>query len=79
MAQATKTPAILGQVKCPLLVLHSKGDRAASPAATEEAFPLFGSQDKKIVWYERSNHHLLWDYEEVEVKAQILDFVKPLY
>ena len=53
----------------------SRGDQAASPSRIEEAFGAIGSTDKRIVWYEDSNHHLLWDYDREAVKAEILAFV----
>jgi carboxylesterase len=69
----------LAKVTCPVLMLHSWGDRAAAPKRAEKAFEAIGSADKRAVWYEESNHHLLWDWEREEVKGEILRFLAPLY
>ncbi|MCF6286202.1 MAG: hypothetical protein L3K26_13570, partial [Candidatus Hydrogenedentes bacterium] len=60
----------------PGLVLHSQGDEAASPDASAEAYGHIASTDKQMLWYtERSNHHLLWDYDAEDVVAKIVQFL----
>jgi len=78
LGKRARQPEVLGRIRCPVLVLHSNGDRAASPRRSEKAFELIGSQDKRIVWYEDSNHHILWDYDREAAKAEIRSFLKPL-
>ena len=59
-----------------MLVLHSKGDEAASPSASATAFELLGSENKEIHWYEkRSNHLLLWDYDADDVARRVVEFL----
>lgn len=79
LGKETRDPAILARVTCPVLVLHSHGDQAASPSRSEEAFEMLGSKDKRFVWYERSNHHILWDYDREAAKQEIVDFLKPVW
>jgi len=32
------------------------------------------SQDKRLVWLERSNHHIYWDYDQDRVFDETLAF-----
>lgn len=70
-----RDPEVLGKVTCPLLLLHSRGDMAASFKAAEEAFGLMRSDKKEIRLFDRSNHHLFWDYDCDEVMEEIVKFV----
>lgn len=66
----------LRKIQCPVLLLHSRGDEAASPDSAERAFSSIGSTSKEIVWYTpRSNHHLLSDYDREDVKGRIMKFL----
>ena len=78
LGKRARDPSTLTRVSCPVLVLQSHGDQAASPGRTEKAFPHIGSQDKRIVWYEESNHHILWDFDKEAAKAEIVEFLGQL-
>ena len=69
------SPEVLGQVTCPVLLIHSHGDMAASPKATSEAFQKIGSDDKRAVWLQNSNHLIYWDFEREQVAAEIIEFI----
>lgn len=72
-------PEILGKIVCPVLVLHSEGDEAASPQASASAFALIASKDKRIRWFsKRSNHHLFWDYDAKDAVAEVIGFLEQL-
>lgn len=66
----------LSMVSCPVLVLHSEDDNAASPNAAQAAFDALGSTDKEFVWVENSDHHLFWDYEREMVYDTVIEFVE---
>ena len=66
---------ILGRITCSVLLLHSRGDEAASCKFSETAFNKLKSSDKYAVWLTRSNHHILWDYEHETVIAEIVRFL----
>jgi len=68
---------VLGKLKCPVLVVHSSGDVAASFRASCQAFELIGSPRKEGLWLTRSNHHVFWDYDREEVKQRIAAFLVP--
>ena len=65
----------LAKVSCPVLVLHGRDDQAASPRASQKAFEALGSQSKKLVWLENSDHHIFWDYDRERVVEEILQFL----
>jgi len=71
-------PAVLGRVRCPVLLIHSHGDNAASPKAAAEAFRNIGSTNKRAVWLETSNHVIYWDFEREQVAEEILRFVESI-
>jgi len=62
---------VLNQVTCPVLLIHSQGDEAASLECSEKAFNAMKSTDKHAVWLKTSNHHLFWDYERDTVMSEI--------
>jgi carboxylesterase len=73
LGRRARNPDVLGRIDCPVLVIHCRGDEAASPDATALAFESIGSDDKEIRWFtKRSNHHLLSDYDAEDAKELIL-------
>ncbi|MHC4944104.1 MAG: alpha/beta hydrolase, partial [Planctomycetota bacterium] len=75
LSEAAGSAEVLERIECPVLMLHAEGDEAASPDAALEAFDLLGSEYKTFLLYDRSNHHLFWDYDREEVKHSIADFL----
>ena len=57
-------------------MLHGRNDVAASPAAADLALIQMGSTDKRLVWLERSNHHVFWDYDAEQVMREIVEFTR---
>lgn len=70
--------ATLNKVTCPVLLLHSPGDFAASYQASENAFARLASTDKTFVTLPNSNHHIYWDNDRDQVADEIKRFVKRL-
>ncbi len=67
---------VLARVTRPVLMLHSKGDEAASPAAARLAFARIGSAEKEVFWLpEHNNHHLLWDYDGDLTADRVVEFL----
>ncbi|MFH1463380.1 MAG: alpha/beta fold hydrolase [Pseudomonadota bacterium] len=78
LGELARSPAVLGDVTAPTLILHSPSDFAASQAASAAAFPLLGSEEKRYVTMDpRNNHHLLKDWDREQAKAEILTFLAP--
>ncbi len=67
---------VLAKVTTPVLHLHAKPDRAASPKAARKAVAAMASTDKQSVWYTRSNHILLWDYDAEDVEERVVEFIR---
>jgi carboxylesterase len=64
----------LSRVTCPVLMIHSHGDIAASPKAAEHAFKAMASDKKRLLWFDRSNHHIYWDYDAEAVAKAVEAF-----
>jgi carboxylesterase len=59
----------------PLLLTYSEGDQVCDPAAMERMYGAAPSPSKRKAVFERSNHHLLHDYDRQEAIEAILDFL----
>lgn len=62
----------LERIKSPLLVVHSRKDLVAAPFSAFYITHFAGSQEKKLVWLNRSDHVMMFDNE----KAFLFDAVK---
>lgn len=74
-ARADST-AILERITCPTLLIHARRDTVTSPEAAAKALDRMGSSSKKIIWLEKSDHVIFWDYEEATVTHAVLQFLK---
>lgn len=66
---------VLENITCPILMIHSTGDEAASAGAAQKAYGKMGSKEKDILLLEKSNHVLLWDLEREKIKDKIVEFL----
>ncbi len=66
---------VLTDIRCPVLMLYSPIDDAASPDAMLEAFGRIPSNEKRKVRLDRSNHVLFWDYDRGEAYDEVLRFL----
>jgi carboxylesterase len=78
LGRRASSPAVLDNVTCPVLMLHAPGDIAASPECAQQAFDAMASQEKRLVWLERSNHHVFWDYDQKQLQEAVLEFLNNL-
>ncbi|MCC6794183.1 MAG: alpha/beta fold hydrolase [Candidatus Hydrogenedentes bacterium] len=69
---------VLAGVRCPVLMFHSHGDVAASPKAAQRAFRFMRNESNEIVWVDRSNHHVFWDYDCDLILEQSTAFIKSI-
>jgi carboxylesterase len=60
---------MLGRVRAPLLILHSRQDRVIKPLSSDLIYERAGSMDKRRLWFERCNHEILLDCEAEAVVA----------
>jgi carboxylesterase len=75
LARRVNQPEVLDQIACPVLWLHSTGDRAASPETAERAFNVLPAAEKRRVTVEKSDHILCWDHDREEVATEIERFL----
>ena len=76
IGELARDPYPLSQIRCPVLIFHSKTDFAASAARTEAAFEEIASEDKEFIWLDNSDHHVFWDYDRDEVVARTISFIE---
>ena len=65
----------LGRLVMPVLLVYSTGDDVCSHKAMETVFARLPSPAKEKVVFERSNHHVLHDYDRREAIDAIVRFV----
>ncbi|MDR4497078.1 MAG: alpha/beta fold hydrolase [Candidatus Scalindua sp.] len=75
VGKRAKHKDVLLSIQSPILFFHSSEDRSASPKAALEAFHMVASQDKTLIWVNRSNHHVFWDFDREKVMKEIEEFV----
>ncbi|MBL7646248.1 MAG: alpha/beta fold hydrolase [Candidatus Hydrogenedentes bacterium] len=74
--ERAKAPEVLGQIRCPLLLIHSRNDTVTSFAASEDAFSGFASERRELIPLEKSDHVIFWDYDEHVVAESVLRYLK---
>lgn len=78
LGRRASSPSTLDSLHAPVLLLHGPGDVAASPGAASDAVSAMAATDKRVVWLERSNHHVFWDYDRQQVFAETEAFLDRL-
>lgn len=71
-------PETLKSITCPVLVVHSPKDIAASFEASAAAFEAMPAKDKRFVKLENTDHHLFWDFDREQVYREVLAFAEKL-
>lgn len=66
---------LLPKITCPILILQSKGDIDLSEEGPEYIYKNAASNNKKIVWLERSGHIITLDYDRDRVNEEVYRFV----
>lgn len=65
---------ILEKVHQPVLIIHAKKDKVAAPSGAQYIFDHLASQEKKLIWLEKSGHEVLLDNEVNQVLQYIFAF-----
>jgi carboxylesterase len=65
----------LADVRTPLLVIGARQDRVVTPAGVSAVHARAGSENKRLVWFERSGHEMLRDVEREDVMNVISAYV----
>ncbi len=64
--------ALLPQVKAPARILQSHADGVVEPESAQIIYDRIASTDKKIIWFEKTNHEMMRDVEKEAVFAAIM-------
>jgi carboxylesterase len=75
LSELSIAPEVIQKVTCPVLILQSKKDNAASPKATKKVFKKLPGKNKQVVWYKKSDHILLWDHDREDAMKRACDFL----
>ena len=75
LGREARRDEVLRRVTCPVLLVHSHHDDAASPEGARLALAKMGSERKRAVWVDKSNHVVCWDYDAEQVLTEIVAFV----
>jgi carboxylesterase len=65
----------LPRIRQPILIFQGRRDAHLPPQAAQELYDSVASQDKTLVWLERSGHNLLADGERESVWAQSYEWM----
>jgi carboxylesterase len=66
----------LGEVRCPILVMHGRNDHTVHPDNARLIYDSVSSPDKELVWCERSYHVITLDYDKDDVFHRTYRFIK---
>lgn len=66
----------LRQIKKPVLIMQSYGDRTVSPISANIIYNNIGSKDKSIVYLHKSGHIITCDKEKERVFEEVYDFIR---
>lgn len=73
--RAKQDIAKLKNSKIPMLVIHSKKDKATDCSTTQKLIEQLGRSDVQVMILNNSNHLILWDYEAEQVEQEIINFL----
>jgi carboxylesterase len=72
---AKKVVAELGAVRSPTLLIHSRNDHTAHPSNSQVIHDAISSEDKEIVWLDRSYHVITLDVDRDDVYKRTFRFI----
>ncbi len=65
---------VLEKVYQPVRIIHSHNDKVAAPSGAQHIYDTIPSQDKELIWLEKSGHEILLDIETDRVLEEIFRF-----
>jgi carboxylesterase len=75
MKSIRRLTPLLPHIKCPVLMMHSKGDKTSQFEGSREIYELLGSPDKSLVVLSQSNHIITLDNERDKVESTVKDWL----
>lgn len=71
-----RVEAALPRIQTPLLILGARHDRVIPALTSQLTYDRVSSQDKRLIWFERSGHEMLLDCEGDAVADRIGQFLQ---
>jgi carboxylesterase len=68
--------ALLPRVTVPARILQSKADGVVKPESAQVIYDRISSSDKKVIWFEKTNHEMMRDVEKEAVFAAIMESLR---
>jgi carboxylesterase len=65
----------LAQIRCPVLLAHSRADGGVAPENMERIYAELGASDKSMLWLEKSGHVVTRDLERQRLFEAAEDFI----
>ena len=69
---------VIEKLNKPLLMLHSKEDIYSTPEYAQKLYDLAGSENKRLVWFERGKHSMLRITDTNLYDKSIAEFLKQI-
>jgi carboxylesterase len=66
----------LAQIRCPVLLAHSRADGGVAPENMERIYAELGTSDKTMLWLEKSGHVVTRDLERQRLFEAAEDFIR---
>ena len=76
LVQQIRRPERLAQVTQPALIMSARHERVVDPQGGQIILDAIGSQEKELVWFERSGHEMFLDQEADAVLDRVEAFVR---
>ncbi len=72
------TESRLHDIRCPMLILHTRNDQTVTQDSTDIVFEGVATQpsDKDVVWLERSEHQMFCDCEKKQAIDRIIEYIR---
>jgi len=67
--------ALMGDIRCPVLILTSRNDHVVQPSASDFLAERVSGPVERV-WYDRSYHVITLDYDKDDVFARSVEFAK---
>jgi carboxylesterase len=66
----------LPSIRCPVLIIHSHNDHTVHHSNAQYIHDTIASEDKELVWMDRSYHVMTLDYDREDIFKRTYEFIK---
>jgi carboxylesterase len=76
LALIDRVKGLLPAIQAPSLILQGKKDMVVEPAQAQWLFDQLGSKEKKLLWFEDSDHLVALDHERERAIEAVIEFLQ---